>query len=472
MTTSKAREKRIADALHAYSEKAGPKETLTLEWRGGHQEVLPVIELPLDTLLLYSHSHRFRAQLEGHPDKDVVHSDPWGDDAQRIVGDLLKTAHRDFDALKANLRDEGQRDAGIATRQGILINANSRTVALRELEQDVGGKRWLRVAILPADVDERELAELELRLQVQKELKDPYTLTNELLFIEDLTRNYGESSEQIALDLRWATNEPRSRKKWAAEVEQRLRILSLIREMQDIPSDPIPLTFFDDKLEQLKALENKYTAMIREDPDGARAFRDNWLCTARAGSSSVHDLRAVDQDFVEDFLRPRLEEDPLIGKYVGDLLAPVKERGRKDPPGVALLDPGGPGTQARVGVRRVLDVFSSDAKVSFHLPDGKRMTFNAVDVQGAVRMATKAAIQDFKAEGRTRNRLDEPIALVREAVGRLKKAKTKYNDVAKGLGQGRRGKFEYQVAQAKKAVAELDKLLQKAATTPSKKRPK
>ena len=463
MTTFNQRQKRILDALQAYHDKEGPKETLTLEWRSS-EVTLPVIELPLDVVLLYSHSHRFRAQLEDHPQRDLVTTDdPWGDEAQRIVADVLRHAHRNFEGLKANLASEGQRDAGIVTRNGILINANSRAVALRELQKETGRRRYLKVAVLPTDADEPEFAELELRLQVQKELKDPYTLTNELLFIEDLTRRYNKTPEQIALDLRWASQDPKSRKRWAEEVEQRRRILDLIREMQKIPSSPIELTFFDDKLEQLKALEKTYTAKRKEDPEGAHRFRDNWICVARAGSSSVHDLRAVDEDFVDDRLRPMLEEDDTIGPYASQLFDPIPTTKLKRPAGLDLLDPDKAEQPSGTDVRRILDAFGSDSKLTIDA-EGKRITFDADTVRNAIASATKASVQDFKAQGRARNRLDEPVALVREATARLRKANTKYAGVAKSLGTGQRGKLQYQVSQAKKAVTDLQNALDKQGT--------
>jgi hypothetical protein len=467
MITDKAREKRITDALQTYNQRAGAKETLPIELRG-RQELLPVIELPLDAVLLNAGSHRLRAQLEDHPEGDLVQRDPWSEEAQDVLAELLKTAHRDFAALKASLALEKQRDAGVITRGGVLVNANTRAVALREIEQESksGSKLFLRVALLPPDVSEPELAELELELQVQKELKDPYTLTNELLFIEDLFRKYNKTAEQIAYELRWASDK-KGLTKAAADVEQRRRILVLIREMQQIPSKQIPLTFFDDKLEQLKALENKYNTLKQEDPDGANEYRENWLCAARAGASSVHDLRVVDDEFVGEFLKSRLEEDPEIGPFVGALLAPASDAKRK-PKGVDVLDPDAADPVRELDVRKLLDVFSSSQGVSITQPDGKKITFDAKTLQGKIQGATKAVISELKAEGRSKNKLDEPISLLRDAIAKLKKARTQYIAVSKRLGRDRRGKLQYSLAQAKKAVAELEKSLEGSEAKPRK----
>jgi hypothetical protein len=393
VVTDQARRKRITDALSAMDQRPGPKETVPLQWRG-EQMVMPVIQLDLDVALLNARSHRLKAQLEDHPERDLVQDHPWEEEAQEVVAELLKSAHREYEALKANLAQEGQRDPGFVTRDGVLINANSRAVALRELNDP--NRRWIRVGVLPPDADAQELAELELRLQVQKELKDPYPLMNELLFIEDMARTFSKSSDQIAIDLRWATSDARSLKKGASEVEQRRRILALIREMQQLSDPPVELTFFDDKLEQLKALETKYSALLNEDPESARRFRDNWLCAARAGSSSVHDLRAVDEDFVEDFLRPRLAEDDELAPFVDALLAPSAERATVDPPGVDVLDPERERqSESDTDVRRLISVFSSKAPVTLIGADGKKFTLDAETVRDRVRLATNEAIKDF-----------------------------------------------------------------------------
>lgn len=460
MITEEARRKKIQDALVAYQQQGGTKPTVSLEWRG-QALTLPVILLDLDAVLLNSRSHRLRAQLEGHPKYQLVLDEPWSEEAQEVVAELLKKAHRDFAALKANLAEEGQREPGFVTREGVLINANTRAVALRELKDP--SKRWVKVGVLPPDADPQELAELELRLQVQKELKDPYSLTNELLFIEDMARNFHKTSGEIALDLRWATNDAKNLKKGAAEVDQRRRILALIREMQQLANPPVELTFFDEKLEQLKVLEARYSGMVNEDPGAAERFRANWLCAALAGSSSVHDLRAVDENFADEYLRPRLAEDPQVSSLLDVLFAPPKRAGKKksQPRGLDLLDPNqDESADGGTDVRRLISIFSStDTSLTLAGTDGKKFVLDLGAVRDGVRRATRDAIKDFKSQGRAQNRLDEPIALLRDAVSRMRSARLKFREVRdnRGFGQTRRGKFEYHLNQAKKAIGDLDR---------------
>src|SRR5258708_27738632 len=91
------------------------------------------------------------------------------------------------------------------------------------------GQQWIRVAVLDSDARPRELAQLELRLQVRDPLRDPYKLSNELLFVEEMAREYGQSDEQVAMSLGWSPSRPAIGKR---KVELWRRILVLIREMQ------------------------------------------------------------------------------------------------------------------------------------------------------------------------------------------------------------------------------------------------
>ena len=113
----------------------------------------------------------------------------------------------EFAALKDSLFREGQTDPGVMTHEGVLVNANTRAVAMREFEDPA--KRYIRVAVLPPTAQPSEMALLELRLQMQKELKVDYSLTNELLFIEELSNERGLSDGQIARELRISPESPR-----------------------------------------------------------------------------------------------------------------------------------------------------------------------------------------------------------------------------------------------------------------------
>jgi len=147
----------------------------------------------------------------------------------------------DLAGLRDSLLKEGQAEPGVMTFDGVLVNANTRAVVIREFDDPA--KKYLRVAVLPSHASPDELSLLELRLQMQKPLKVDYSLTNELLFIEELSSERELKDGQIAKELRIF---PENDKKGAAEVNLRLKLLDLIRNLQLIPSQRIPITSLTD----------------------------------------------------------------------------------------------------------------------------------------------------------------------------------------------------------------------------------
>lgn len=458
--TRQGRRQRIVAALAARADQPPDlRETLLLTLRS-KQELFPVVELDLDVVLLNARSHRLRSWLESHPRANVVATDPWSPDAQMVVADLIRKAHRNFEQLQQNLDQEGQLQPGVITRDGILINANSRAVALRDLADQQ--RRWIRVAVLPADVEARELAALELRLQMQEELKDDYTLTNEMLFIEEMARVHGFSSEQLAIALRWSTTDPLQLKKGAARVEQQRRVLALLREMQHRSDPVIPITFFDDKLEQLKALEQKYRLLSENDPEVARRFRDNWLLVALAGAESVHDLRSVDEHFVEAFLIPRLGEQVILRDHVDAIFSPSLEQ-PPPLPGLDALDPtSSQGAAVDFEVGRALNILASPASASpsVTMPDGVTLLDRA-EVVTAIRSATRLAIADEKAEDRAESRLSGPADNLRAAARHIQKAMTTYSEIRGNpeFERTKRADFTYNYNRVRKLSRKLEDLV-------------
>src|SRR3954467_7240653 len=97
---------------------------------------MPVIRVRLDSVVLNPRSHRIKSQLESDPGaKAAIEQDPDGEEAQGRIATLLR-ATAGFEALKRDLEHRDQRDPGIVTREGRLINANTRAVALTDLGSD------------------------------------------------------------------------------------------------------------------------------------------------------------------------------------------------------------------------------------------------------------------------------------------------------------------------------------------------
>ena len=373
-------------------------------------------------MLLNPNSHRLRSQLQDDPRWGELSKEPLGDDAQRVLAEHVKEARsiEAFAALKESLNSEGQQHAGVMTHKGVLINANTRAVAMRELEDP--SKRYLRVAVLPETATESELALLELRLQMQKELKEDYTLTNELLFVEDMYEKHKMPAAQIARDLRYSPGKP---KKGEEEVKLRLEMLDLIRQMQTIPADRLKLTFFDTvELEQLRGLMSRYRPLSDSDPERARRLLESWLLSVAVGVKNVHALRRVDDELVSDYVLPTLEEDEEIGRFADTLVGVEEDVPEPKPAGVEVLlgtPDGADGDQpAEANVKRLLDIVTQHDKRVEVL--GTNVVLDRDQIKESVGAAFATGIRDKRREEADADKIEAPSAHVKTATRQVEKA--------------------------------------------------
>jgi hypothetical protein len=462
--TDESRRNQIEKGLAARAEQPeAERRSHPLPWRGS-ERYFPVIDLPLNVPLLNADSHRVRAELE-LPDYAFVRKERTTDRAQEVLTHLWKKAHRKYEELKESLAIDGQTEPGAITRAGVLINGNTRLVALRELQYP--DRQWLKVAVLDSAATPLELAQLELRLQVRKDMRDPYRLSNELLFIEELAREYEMADEQIAAALNWNPSKPAVGKK---KVQQYRRILQLIREMQS--RDPkLPITFFDDegggpgKFQQLRELEQKYSELLAVgETEQARLLLQTWLVVARGGFPSVHQIRAVTQreDFVAEYLLPRLGEQELFGERA-EALVRGKGARKADLPGLGELgsDEDNGSVPASYDLKPLLRLVESKDAQTVTLPGDDAVQVEAQQVKAAIRAAIDGAIRDYRAEDKAEDELNAPVDALRNAGRELNKATTAYAELrdTKEFQRSTRGAFEYQMKQLRRHVKKLEDLI-------------
>lgn len=423
-TTPEARAQIIADAL-ASAQAQPDAERVRLAWKDG-EYTATVIEIPLTAVVLNPRSHRIRSQLESAEQKDVVARDPFGETAQNLIAEILRSTER-FEDLKSNLKDVGQIDPGVVSHNGLLVNANTRCVALNDL-----GKRYIRVAVLPQDASQEEIDRLELRLQMKRDFRRPYTFTNELLFIEDLVRQYHDKPAQIAVAMNWASEaQGASLKKAEEQVQQRLRMLALIREVQHMSGERVPLTDFDDTQQAIQEIDEDYEALKKRDEGAARRLRDARIVGVLS-EVGYRELREIDETFVEDYLLPSMEEQDLF-RGITDRLLQLRPPENGEPlPGLDVL---GPAEVQPIGQRTAAPLLALLTETA-----GKERVV-ATDSNGPIldqprtafvaelKVAIISAAQDARDDRQEGDRLDRPRALVRRASRIVRNASQVYQRV-------------------------------------------
>jgi hypothetical protein len=457
--SEEARRQQIAAAEQAW--KAGDRNQ-PIPWRD-KQRILPVIAVSVDAVVLNSRSHRIRAQIESHPMRDVIESDPYSGEAQEIIADLLRETE-DFDDLKVNLKEEGQREPGVVTHAGVLVNANCRTVALRDL-----GKKFIELALLPTDASEQDIDIIESQLQVARDYRREYTYTNQLLLVRDMKEKYGYSTEQIARRLQYAASS--NKKDLAAGgkvVEQMLRILRHIQEMRERSNGGVPLTFFDSQKEALQQLDEAYEKARRVDPANARAIRAAYELGI-AAHIGYEPLRQVDAEFMEKYVRDHLEEQDLLSEHV-EQLASVdgNTAAETEPEGIDILEEPeseeDASTTAAVNrsgqtlAERLTDILlKSHGSETVELPgaDGKAVEVSREALLTEVQEAMSQAAVERKADKGHANQLSQPITDLRTARRKLDSARDGLVKLTKNP-QFDRAKFNQELEAVKRSIEALE----------------
>lgn len=446
------RKEAIGKALESLPSEA---ETLRVPWRD-EMVRMPVIRVPLNRLVLNPTSHRIKSQLESEPQvRKAIEEDPDGDEAQEAIADLLRET-LGFEALKQNLGDENQREPAIITRQGRLINGNTRAVSLRDL-----GEEHMDVAVLPADASLGEIYELELDLQVALDYRQDYSFTNELLFVEDLITQQGRGEEEVALRLRWASpTKSSSIRKGVERVCRYVRHLSLIREIQEMSGGNVALTDFDDAEQALQEFDKAYEGLRDKDPPAAekmKAARTLGLLVDLGYSR----LREVNAAWVDNFLEEAIRDDPVLGAVQSaasdggeePALTTDDGLGEFEDAAEAAGDQGSGHQVVKVLVERLGQSAHADT-VKLPTPEGEK-EFDREEIGESVNAAMRAAAEDSRRAAKAGDELKLPIHLVSEASRHLVKARSAHDSVADRVGF-EPARFRTEVDKARRALDALE----------------
>lgn len=225
--------------------------------------------------------------------------DAWSDESQDYLDFLLKAEpsdpskrDKDFDALKQSLEDFRQNEPGLITREGILVNGNTRAAALREL-----GVAEIRVAVLPDSCTWADINRVELSLQLRHDTRRPYSYINRLLTIDEQVEA-GRPLKEVARDFRIRES----------TAEQDLWVLSCLRDLSDRSAAEgvrLRLLDFEDAQERLREVHRAYAKESKSDVQKAELLKENRLAAIVMNFSKT-DLRLIEADFRNRYLEQRL----------------------------------------------------------------------------------------------------------------------------------------------------------------------
>ena len=293
----------VEQRLKDLRESAGVAETLTVEWRDNATPLhVEVIDMPVDSLYFNPGTHRIRAQRSYDTARDaVLAADAWSPESQDYLHFLLQARPSeperrdpDFDALKLSLHEHKQSEPGLITRDGVLVNGNTRRAALKEL-----GVASIRVGVLPASCDWDDVNALELSLQLRPDKRRDYSYVNRLIAVDEqvtlgrplsvIAKAFQTTPAACERDL-WVLAQLRDLIARSATGGVKLRLMDLERSQE--------------KLAELYRAYNKAHARNKEEADLLKEAR----LAAIVLDFAKTDVRFIEPDFQARYLARLLPE--------------------------------------------------------------------------------------------------------------------------------------------------------------------
>ncbi|WP_144832538.1 hypothetical protein [Microbacterium sp. BH-3-3-3] len=428
----------------------------------GQTITLPVARVNLDYVLLNPGSHRIGGQVQSLPQdkRKLLEEDPLGAPAQKLISDLLRET-AGYKRILETLRVQDQRHEGVITDAGVLINANTRAVALREL-----GQQYINVVILPSDAEDTEFNEIELRLQMAVNIQQDYSFTSQLLFIADLVTS-GRTIDEIGRHLRPdLTSNASDLKKAKNEVEQELRLLALVKELVALGGGNLVYTDLDDSRQALIEIDNDYQTSKNKDREAADRVKYAQL-TAMLSRVDYRKIRGIDGALIDGYIVDALEEDGVLAGRVQDLLSSNETDSDAPLDGLDFLDDDddeddGPGTQTPASFKRLLTLIArADPEGEVSLPgvgDQPDTTVSTVTIRSAIQNAFVVALKSRDQNAAAGDTLSAPTRLLKSAARSIDDALAAFEDVRTDPGFDRDA-FDRAVEKLERAYESLSDTL-------------
>jgi hypothetical protein len=425
------RREAIMKALEAYRASADTR-TLQVEYRGVSRS-LEVVTISPDIPILNPNNSRLRAQLISHPEKSVVSSDPESEKAQALLGHFLRNTEK-FDSLKTQLVDFKQSEPGIISRDGLLVNGNTRLTAIREL-----GWTGFDVAVLPEDATDEDFFNIEMTLQLRKLVHQNYTFTNELLLVENYLERSG-SEEATIKAMQWI----RGGKKRLRESQGHLQLIEDIIALN--PS--LTYSFFDNKEEMIKNLYAQYSAVYQDSPERAETLKNARILGLFLGLNK-DEIREINEFFIEDEVLSD-GEDSAIASMLTDYRTTEVVSNSLD----ALLGTSdGPAVDLKRLVQDVAStVVNSDGQVDTALIDAKHKQLHN---------KFKTASRQIREDRVTSEMRSEPIDYLRDVTKKIQDLADRIPELFRDEGFDK-GKFSHQARKTKQSIEQLSGALNRA----------
>jgi hypothetical protein len=229
---SEARTEKIQEIYNG--EKYGVKEIL---WNEGQMndatlQPMPYFKIPLEYLIYNADNGRILSRtlaLKGQ--EEVI--DPESDDGNKKIEEFLEVSDKSKNAkTEADIRKWGQKEVGIVTLDGIVIDGNRRLMTLNKIsrkppkDKPSSDFKYFKAVILPIKLKDnfKEIKRLETIVQMGEDKKADYGAIEKYLQIKT-SLAAGVSDSEIAEYMNEKESKIQQYKKTLAEMEKYLDYL-------------------------------------------------------------------------------------------------------------------------------------------------------------------------------------------------------------------------------------------------------
>lgn len=292
------RSQAIALALKSYAD-TGDTRTLSIEFRGSLKS-FEVVTINPEVPYFNPNNSRLRAQLASHAKQLSIKTEPTSLDSQGSIQALLAQTDK-FEELKQQLLDYGQQEPGLISRNGLLVNGNTRLAAIRTL-----GLTGFDVAVLPEDATDEDFFAIEMALQLRNLVHQSYTFTNRLLLVDNHL-NRTKNEEATILAMQW-------RRDGKKRLKEHLGYLALVEDIRSL-NPKLSYAFFDTKEEAIKNLYSQVTGLEASEPGAAEKLKNSRI-TAMLLGLNKDEIREIDDSFLEEELIPAIDGDENLEGYL------------------------------------------------------------------------------------------------------------------------------------------------------------
>jgi hypothetical protein len=424
--------------------RASKGKALLSAWPRADKE-LPVVELEVDWVRFSTLNHRTKAEQlrEVHNSKtpDLFTADPLGRAAQEAQGKILR-GQMGFEELKADLKERGQQEHAVVSAEGVLINGNRRTAALRSLYRDDNflGARYVRCLLLPEDATADELVDLEAELQIARDFKQAYSWVNEALLIEEL---YEREGRNFALVARKMHREKESVQSLYEKLQQLHQLVALSRGTK------LHVDFTEN--------ESAFDELARYIKNKSKPEQDSVRSTYFLGTLSgvnYRTLRHLRRPDAANLVLAEMGSNKALKPLLATVAAESKPSSGSDALDELLGDDQGTETKGGPDLMEVLGYIACrglDQRVT--LDGGGKVLVK--DLQGTIHSAIEAAAREAEESARDATAVTAPMDRLEEAISKLERV-VETLARARALPEWKEDNFQALLGTLKELLPKLD----------------